>query len=579
MQRFVWLKRVHVPSCTYLLLWLSACATTGSSTTVSDDSVAACGQDTVACDGLCTDLTQDARHCGACGTRCDTGQVCSLGICSDDCAGGLVPCDSSCVDVSESALHCGGCGRACTAGTRCENGRCGSSDDDPDDTDDDSDDADEEGDDSSEDDPTPSEPDDSTPTPVPGGGYIRSGEWAGYAWTAADGMASIRPASFASVTDFPLCASGTLQPGYANAARVGWNLNQAAGVDPPIQTVDPVLKGIYVAVSNPGGTELRLQIQGPHGGPDNRWCTVIPGTGGFIPYDAFNTECWAGGNGVAYAGEPLAAALVLVSGKQATAVNFDFCVDALREADNDGPAPGTGCALSGPGTGSFQISGHDTASVTRDGRNYRIQNNVWNGSPTEQALSVEGVAFRVTKQTQERDPRSGAPVSYPSVFIGENFGRATTNSNLPKQVSALSRVPTAFRWAAAPGVYNAAYDVWFSKTSSGDPGTPSGGYLMVWFYDPPDAQPLGTPVGAAEVANKSFQVWIGTQSGVPAISYVPSDETISEWSFDLNDFIRNATDQFMVVEDSWYLTNVFAGFEIWKQGVGLDAQDFCAIVE
>ena len=41
------------------------------------------------------------------------------------------------------------------------------------------------------------------------------------------------------------------------------------------------------------------------------------------------------------------------------------------------------------------------------------------------------------------------------------------------------------------GSYNAAYDVWFSTSATGDSGAPSGGYLMVWFYDPQAAQPIG----------------------------------------------------------------------------------------
>ena len=68
------------------------------------------------------------------------------------------------------------------------------------------------------------------------------------------------------------------------------------------------------------------------------------------------------------------------------------------------------------------------------------------------------------------------------------------------------------------------------------------------------------------------------QNGVPVISYVPASGSIDEWSFDLVDFIKNARDQFSVVQNSWYLTNVFAGFEIWSGGGGLRSDNFCAIV-
>ena len=105
---------------------------------------------------------------------------------------------------------------------------------------------------------------------------------------------------------------------------------------------------------------------------------------------------------------------------------------------------------------------------------------------------------------------------------------------------------------------------------------------MVWFYKPGNAQPLGSPSGTVSLGGKSWQVWScggGCQNGVPVISYVPASGSINEWSFDLLDFIENARDQFGVVQNSWYLTNVFAGFEIWSGGSGLKTDNFCAIVQ
>ena len=392
------------------------------------------------------------------------------------------------------------------------------------------------------------------------------------------------PKDFAAAFDFPLCASGTVMTGDSNVAMVGWNLNQGtvAG-DPPI-TVMPKLKGVQVAITNRGGSELRLQLQGPNGAmnANDRWCAVIPGTGGFIPFDAFNTECWAGGMGMPYMGQPLTAVIVLVPGKAGTAVTFDFCVDQLAEANEDGVPMSTGCSLSGsPGEGGGTISGSDTRTVTRDGRQYVVQNNVWNGNSSSQSLSVSGVSFTVASQGNSAGT-NGPPTSFPSVFIGSNFGHASSGSGLPKQVSALGSVQTGWKWSGQNGTFNASYDVWFSTGAGGDANTPSGGYLMVWFYKPGNAQPLGSPSGTVSLGGKSWQVWScggGCQNGVPVISYVPASGSINEWSFDLLDFIENARDQFGVVQNSWYLTNVFAGFEIWSGGSGLKTDNFCAIVQ
>jgi hypothetical protein len=416
------------------------------------------------------------------------------------------------------------------------------------------------------------------------GGYITSGDWQGYAWTATSPSGgTISPDDFGAVTDFPLCASGSVATGTANVAMVGWNLNQGYTDGEPALSVTPTLEGIYVSLTNPGSSELRLQIQGPNGGSqaNDRWCAIIPGDGGFIPFSAFNTECWAGGDGTAYAGQPIVAAIVLVPGSTAGPVSFDFCITALQQSDESGPV-GQGCSLSnGPGQGAGNITGSETRAVTRDGRQYVVQNNVWNGDSSNQTLAYNGVSFTVTAQGNTQGTQ-GAPASYPSVFIGSNFGHSTSGSNLPRQVSALGSVPVGWRWTAAGGVYNAAFDVWFSAGPGGDAGSPSGGYLMVWLYRDASVSPMGSPQGTAGVGGKSWQVWICSgacnQNGVPVISYVAQPGPVNEYSFDLKDFIRNAVDQFGVVQDGWYLSNVFAGFEIWSGGVGLKSDDFCAVV-
>jgi hypothetical protein len=47
--------------------------------------------------------------------------------------------------------------------------------------------------------------------------------------------------------------------------------------------------------------------------------------------------------------------------------------------------------------------------------------------------------------------------------------------------------------------------------------------------------------------------------------------------YKLGDFIRDAVTR-GYVQNSWYLTNVYAGFEIWSGGVGLETTDFAVTV-
>jgi cellulose 1,4-beta-cellobiosidase len=410
----------------------------------------------------------------------------------------------------------------------------------------------------------------------------------------------------------PLCAMGTVAAvaDYSGTALVGVNLNQPMGMGSPL-TVMKSKAGVFVQVKNTGGSTLRVQIQGPNGAMDanDRWCAPLSGTSAFIPWATFNTKCWDN-SGTAYSGSPLVAAMVLVPGGATDPVKFDFCIETLMAADAAPsgmaaamPAAGAGgtggTSMSGStqpsggsvGAGSLTGSGmitdkYGAVMVMRDGRSYYVQNNVW-GDSTSQTLSYNGTTFEVTAQTGSNvasGPNAMGPVSYPSTFIGSNYNRSTSGSNLPKQVSALKSVKTGWSNNAGQGpqgTYNAAYDVWFSTNAGGDGMAPSGGFLMVWYAKPTGAQPIGsadpTPVTIPGVDGQ-WEVWLGQNNGKPCISYVRKDATTS-MEFDLNAFIQHAVMRGGSIQSSWYLTNVFAGFEIWSGGVGLKTTAFYAIVE
>jgi hypothetical protein len=460
-----------------------------------------------------------------------------------------------------------------------------------------------------------------------GGSYVTMGDWHGYAFTSANGTGStISPMNFDALTPGqPLCAKGTVGAAadYSGTALVGVNLNQPMGMGMP-QTVMMSKAGVYVQVKNNASSTLRLQIQGPNGSTDamDRWCAPLMGTSAFIPWATFNTACWDN-TGTAYSGQPLVAAMVIVPGGATDPVTFDFCIQQLMAADaapggtssgaagapatagsgapptaGAGGAPMAGSGSSGTtqpsgplGPGNLSGSGmitdkYGAVMVMRDGRSYFVQNNVW-GDTTTQSLSYNGTTFEVKTQTgsnQPSGPNAMGPVSYPSTFIGSNYSRATTGSNLPKQVSALKSVKTGWSNNATSGIsgtYNAAYDVWFSTNAGGDAMAPSGGYLMVWYGKPNGAQPIGsadpTPVTIPGVSG-SWEVWLGQNGGRPCISYVRTQPTDS-LEFDLNAFIQNAVTRGGSIQSSWYLSNVFAGFEIWSGGVGLKTTAFYAIVE
>jgi hypothetical protein len=233
---------------------------------------------------------------------------------------------------------------------------------------------------------------------------------------------------------------------------------------------------------------------------------------------------------------------------------------------------------------------YESLTPTVDGKQYFMQVNQWNSTAT-QIMAYGGDYFFKMTQQDASTATNGAPTGFPSMFIGANAGNMTVGSNLPMQVSAIAAVPTTWAWNdnglmadQTANIWNSTYDVWFSTNPGGEPSefAPSGGYLMVWLYDPPAAQPIGrvTYSGVTiEGVDGNWDIWVGTNSSRPCISYVRTEPSLV-LSTDLNFFIRDAVDNRPnTILGDWYLSNVFIGFEIWAGGAGLETTAFCASVE
>jgi len=230
---------------------------------------------------------------------------------------------------------------------------------------------------------------------------------------------------------------------------------------------------------------------------------------------------------------------------------------------------------------------YQTYNATIGSKQYFLQVNEW-GSSSTQTMSYGGSYFFKMTQQQANMPTDNKPAGYPSMFIGANSNHTTSNSGLPKQVSALGKVLTTWNWAdngtaadSVNNVFNAAYDVWFSTNGAEAAASgPSGGYLMVWYYTQ-GCQPVGSLTEAGHLVAGMpgcWNVWTGTNNGKPVISYQHQGQ-LSSFGFDLNLFIQDALKNYPTYMNStWYLTNIFTGFEIWKGGVNLESTSFCAEV-
>jgi len=429
----------------------------------------------------------------------------------------------------------------------------------------------------------------------------------------SDGMSCTMPSPNKPCTDKGCCVSGTttvsdMTTNYANwGCGIGMELNSSGGDMPTKMAYAGPSKCFTITLTgSSGGNSVRIGFTQSTTTTDVApFVDIAPFDNGFSQKICFaDAMCpdWAATQGCTKAtgadGTPYDLQVQVSAGSSATTVGaYNLCITSIVP---DGVTGGTG---SGGGTGSTG-SGGSTGSTTTcqspsggpstitdpfgvgmvacGSQQYVVQNNDWGAKMGQTITYGKGTTMKVTQQTGVG--QNNAPASFPSIFIGQNSGHSSGDT--PKAVSSIKAgdLPTSWTWAdnGATGSYNAAYDVWFSTSSSGEPteGNPSGGFLMVWYHKPSDNQPIGTMKGTANIAGVNWNIWEGNNSSnnKPCITY-QAVTSINTLSFKLGDFIRDAVDKQKFLQDSWYLTNVFAGFEIWNGGQGLETKDFTATMK
>jgi cellulose 1,4-beta-cellobiosidase len=262
---------------------------------------------------------------------------------------------------------------------------------------------------------------------------------------------------------------------------------------------------------------------------------------------------------------------------------------------NGGTTSTTPASVDCPDTSTYSslvVGAYGATQVPVDNnsnKNYEMQANWWGKPYNNQQEQQTGLGFSMTNPGNAITSVTNTPMGYPSIYIGSYQCRATKGSNLPKQISSLTSVPTIFSTNAdSMGLSNyvADYDVWLTQSSSvlgcsaSDPGA-GGAFLMVWLFKPSDRQPKGSAIANGRIidgVSGSWTVWADTLNP-PCVSYV-SDTKLSELQFDLNLIIQDAVKQkYGNISGSQYLSIIFAGFEVWGGGDGLKVNRFCANVK
>ncbi|GIJ80788.1 Cellulose binding domain-containing protein [Micromonospora phaseoli] len=204
---------------------------------------------------------------------------------------------------------------------------------------------------------------------------------------------------------------------------------------------------------------------------------------------------------------------------------------------------------------------------------YVVQNNRW-GTTAQQCINVTSTGFEITTQNGS-SPTNGAPTAYPSVFVGCHYTNCSPGTNLPIQVSQISSATSSINYRYVSGAtYNASYDIWLDPSPKRDGVNQM--EIMIWFNRQGPIQPIGSAVGTANIAGRSWEVWRGNNGGNNVISYV-APSAITSLNFSVLDFINDTRNR-GAITNSWYLTSIQAGFEPWQGGVGLAVTNFSAAI-
>ncbi|WP_299537418.1 GH12 family glycosyl hydrolase domain-containing protein [uncultured Streptomyces sp.] len=211
-------------------------------------------------------------------------------------------------------------------------------------------------------------------------------------------------------------------------------------------------------------------------------------------------------------------------------------------------------------------------TTTVQGR-YTAQNNRW-GTAATQCIDVGDTGFTLT-QADGAVSTSGPPKSYPSIFLGCHYTTCSPGTNLPKRIDTIAAVPTSLTYGyVGNATYNASFDIWLDPQPKTDGVNKT--EIMIWFNRVGSIQPIGRPVGTADVGGRSWEVWTGNNGGNDVISFL-APSAIPSWSFDVKDFVDHTVSRGMAAAN-WYLTSVQAGFEPWVGGAGLSLSSFSSSV-
>jgi len=246
---------------------------------------------------------------------------------------------------------------------------------------------------------------------------------------------------------------------------------------------------------------------------------------------------------------------------------------------------------------------------------YDVARGVWNTLEGE-----DGGAFT----DANGHPQPGhmhAPAAYPSIYKGCHWGDCSVGNGAPFPILVSNIATLQSTWTVAStagtsadtGVWDVAYDIWFDTNARGlmpgspqllaqkpspvtpqelQYGQPDGAEVMIWMnnkgYNNTPITPAGSLITTVSLnvggTMRAFDVWVARLGAADAfqwnvISYVAQTRVNTFGNFDANVFVKDAKTRTCLtgsacISDSWWITSIQAGFEVWARGAGLKTTDF-----
>jgi hypothetical protein len=369
-----------------------------------------------------------------------------------------------------------------------------------------------------------------------------------------------------------VCIAGTTKVDatyVAYGCAIGLELNSTGGTPSVKQPYTGPAKCFnYALTGDSGGNEVRISF------------TQLPDTAGKVsPYVSIppftngktgtvctkDVSCQSQANCMAPGATPYDIQFEVVGGNHAGAYNV--CLSSLTPV------------ASGTSTLAQLCGAQGSANGTADVGKYFVQNNLFPGGGNKICVTPKAAGAGAGFTVDSAMFATGANLNaYPSVVDGWHYGRVSSDTALPKKMSAVTSVNSVVSYAGSDSKYDAAYDIWVLPTlPSAAVMTPAGGLeIMIWLNhtNPPN------PAGGQGGTYMGYNVWTGTVQNWNYVAYEKTGAT--SFNGDLLPFIKDAISRkgTQTAAADPYLAGIEFGFEFYDYpGTGFAVTSFTSDVK